>query len=187
MRLRRLEFAVIALTLAFICFMGGYFTGRKGAVNIVNIEPRQNETQSNNQSINAPAAAIPEKSGQTQTNAAQTPAANGDTQGSGESSNTSGTADTQDTTGTQDTTDTADTVQQQETVGAPKGGDGKININLATQSELMDLPGIGSVLAARIVDYRRQYGEFGRIDDLRKVSGIGDKKFEAIADKITVG
>jgi competence protein ComEA len=51
----------------------------------------------------------------------------------------------------------------------------------------MDLPGIGSVLASRIVDYRRQHGDFARVEDLRNVSGIGEKRYEAIYDKVTVG
>jgi competence protein ComEA len=81
----------------------------------------------------------------------------------------------------------AETIKPPELAGAPIDGDGKININLASQSELMDLPGIGSVLASRIVDYRRQHGGFSRIEDLRNVSGIGEKRYEAIQSQITVG
>jgi len=56
---------------------------------------------------------------------------------------------------------------------------GKININTATKGELENLPGIGSVLADRIIEYRKNH-KFSRIDDIKKVSGIGDKKFESI-------
>jgi len=173
MRLRRLEFAIIALTLAFICFMGGYFTGRRGAVNIVTIEPQQSsEQQQIAGAAETPAAVIPEQP----------------SIGSAEDSHTSA-ASTDSAAAPADAAEpqTPQAPQTPETAGAPRGGDGKININLASQSELTDLPGIGNVLASRIVDYRRQHGDFNRIEDLRNVSGIGDKRYEAIQDKITVG
>ncbi len=63
---------------------------------------------------------------------------------------------------------------------------GKININTATATELATLPGIGPALAQRIVEYRQAHGPFARIEDLKKVSGIGDKVFERIKDLITI-
>lgn len=62
-----------------------------------------------------------------------------------------------------------------------------ININTASQKELEELPGIGPTLSQRIIDYREKNGYFQTIEDIKKVSGIGDKKFEAIKDLITVG
>ncbi|MEA1939483.1 MAG: helix-hairpin-helix domain-containing protein [Candidatus Caldatribacteriota bacterium] len=62
----------------------------------------------------------------------------------------------------------------------------KININVVNESRLQDLPGIGPVLSGRIVDYRNQNGLFGMIDDIKDVSGIGEKKFEGIKDLICV-
>lgn len=62
-----------------------------------------------------------------------------------------------------------------------------ININTASQKELEELPGIGPTLAQRIIDYREKNGYFQTIEDIKKVSGIGDKKFEAIKDLITIG
>lgn len=62
----------------------------------------------------------------------------------------------------------------------------KININTCTQADLESLPGIGSVLAQRIIDYRKANGGFKDIEEIKEVSGIGDKKFEAIKDLITV-
>lgn len=61
-----------------------------------------------------------------------------------------------------------------------------VNINTASESLLMTLKGIGEVKAAAIVEYRQKNGEFGSIDDLMKVSGIGEKTFEKIRNQITV-
>lgn len=64
---------------------------------------------------------------------------------------------------------------------------GPININTADAETLDYLPGIGPVLAQRIVDYREQFGPFQSIGELINVSGIGTKKLEAIWDDITIG
>jgi len=63
----------------------------------------------------------------------------------------------------------------------------KIDINTADPSELTELPGIGDTLAERIVTYRTEHGPFPAIEAIQEVSGIGAKKFEAIAELITVG
>jgi competence protein ComEA len=62
----------------------------------------------------------------------------------------------------------------------------KIDINRAESWLLEALPGIGEVLAQRIVDYRSANGLFQRIEDLLKVSGIGEAVFENMKDFITV-
>ncbi len=62
----------------------------------------------------------------------------------------------------------------------------KININTANATMLQTLSGIGPVLSERIVEYRNQNGLFGVIDDIKDVSGIGEKKFEGIKDLICV-
>lgn len=63
----------------------------------------------------------------------------------------------------------------------------KININTADADELTELKGIGEALSERIVDYRTENGPFVDIEDIMKVSGIGEKKFEDIRRAITVG
>ena len=64
---------------------------------------------------------------------------------------------------------------------------GKINLNTATVQQLSDgLKGVGNALAQRIVDYREQHGKFRSVDELKNVSGIGDKKLEAIRGSVTV-
>jgi len=73
--------------------------------------------------------------------------------------------------------------------GSTQGGGssgGKVNINSATSAELEALPGIGEVIAQRIVDYRTQHGPFRSVRDLLKVEGIGEKKFDSIKDYVTV-
>ena len=55
-----------------------------------------------------------------------------------------------------------------------------LDLNTATSEDLDALPGIGPVLAKRIVDYRAAHGPFKKIDDLMEVSGIGPKKLEKI-------
>ncbi len=61
-----------------------------------------------------------------------------------------------------------------------------VNINNASMTELNSLPGIGEVLANRIIEYRSEKGDFKSVEELKNVSGIGDKKFSEIKDKVTV-
>lgn len=63
---------------------------------------------------------------------------------------------------------------------------GLINLNTASSSELQTLTGIGPSMATRILEYREQNGNFSSIDDLKKVSGIGEKKFNDLKEHICV-
>lgn len=62
----------------------------------------------------------------------------------------------------------------------------KININTATKEELMTLKNVGESKALAIIEYRNKNGLFKTIDDLKNVSGIGDKLFESLKENITV-
>jgi competence protein ComEA len=62
----------------------------------------------------------------------------------------------------------------------------KVNINTAGSAELESLPGIGVATAQRIIDYREKNGLFGSIEELKSVSGIGEKKYAELADKVCV-
>ena len=63
---------------------------------------------------------------------------------------------------------------------------GLVNINTASASELVTLPGIGDATAGKIVADRQANGPFKVIEDLKRVSGIGDKKFESLSGLICV-
>ena len=63
----------------------------------------------------------------------------------------------------------------------------KIDINTASKEELMMLSGIGDGRAADIIKHREENGNFSRIEDIMQVSGIGEKTFDEIKERITVG
>ncbi|MBE3010073.1 ComEA family DNA-binding protein [Microbispora sp. NEAU-D428] len=65
-------------------------------------------------------------------------------------------------------------------------GAGVVNLNTATAEQLDALPGIGGVIAQRIVDYRDAHGGFQSVDQLKDVPGIGDRKFAEMRDKVSV-
>ncbi|WP_345156004.1 ComEA family DNA-binding protein [Micromonospora maritima] len=67
--------------------------------------------------------------------------------------------------------------------GAPTG---PVNLNTATLAQLDGLPGVGPVLAQRILDHRDQHGGFRSVADLRQVEGIGDARYEQLKELVTV-
>lgn len=67
----------------------------------------------------------------------------------------------------------------------PDGG-GVVNLNTATVEQLNTLPGVGEVLARRIIEFRDARGGFASVEQLRQVSGIGEKKFAELRDKVSV-
>jgi competence protein ComEA len=67
------------------------------------------------------------------------------------------------------------------------GGEAQpIDINRATATELTAIPGVGKVLAQRIVEFREQNGPFRRVEDLLKIKGIGEKSFQKIRAYVKV-
>jgi competence protein ComEA len=70
--------------------------------------------------------------------------------------------------------------------GSATGSGGLLDLNAASASELESLPGIGPVLAERIVDWRTDQGRFKSVDQLREVPGIGEAKYAALKSKVTV-
>lgn len=69
--------------------------------------------------------------------------------------------------------------------GAPGAAGGKVNLNSASVAELDTLPRIGPAMAQRIIDYREANGRFSSIEDLRNVTGIGEKTFDGLKELIT--
>ena len=70
--------------------------------------------------------------------------------------------------------------------GPDTAAGGKINLNTATLAELDGLPGVGPVLAQRILDHRTAKGGFKSVGDLRNVDGIGASRYEDLKDLVTV-
>lgn len=62
----------------------------------------------------------------------------------------------------------------------------KVNINTASQEQLLQIKGVGPVLAERVVLYREKNGPFKQIEDLRSVAGIGEVKFNQIKSRVIV-
>ena len=69
--------------------------------------------------------------------------------------------------------------------GAASSG-GPLDLNAASASDLDALPGIGPVLAQRIVDWRTENGRFASVDQLREVTGIGEAKYQDLVEKVVV-
>ncbi len=82
------------------------------------------------------------------------------------------------------TREEAETASAQEGEGA--GKQGKVNINTASEKELMTLKGIGESRAKDIIAYREKHGRFSKIEDIMQVPGIKDGAFQKIKDDITV-
>lgn len=69
---------------------------------------------------------------------------------------------------------------------AGQGSGGTININTATAAELMSLPGIGEAKAQAILQYRTEKQGFRSPEDIKRISGIGDKLYERLKDRIRI-
>ncbi len=74
---------------------------------------------------------------------------------------------------------------------AAPGGDaraaaGPLDLNTATVEQLDTLPGVGPVMAQRIIDWRTEHGRFTSVEELREISGVGERKYSDIASKVRV-
>lgn len=90
------------------------------------------------------------------------------------------------------------TIPKKTNVKPGSSGDGKsdsnnskassnlVNINQADENELMTLPGVGESKAASIIEYRNKNGNFTKIEDIMKITGIKEGVFNKIKDKITI-
>lgn len=64
--------------------------------------------------------------------------------------------------------------------------EGRININTASESDLQEITGIGPSKAEAIIQYRTEKGSFKDIEELKEISGIGEKTFEKLKDEVTI-
>jgi len=173
-----LELVFVGLTLAFLIFMGGFFTGRShSSVNIEGVASLQVETTRAVDVVEVAAQPSANDSG-------NLPPTGGDYSANGNS----GVNITAESSGIDAVAGASQDNSEQNAVapGAPRGGDGRININTASKNELMDLPGIGPSLADNIVQHRNSNGAFNTIEDIMNVSGIAQGRFDRIRDRITV-
>ena len=106
-----------------------------------------------------------------------------------ETKETPASQETQTPEGPQETQEEAplelEEAEQQTQLSAPTE-EAPLNLNTATQAELELLPGIGPVLAQAILDYRDSFGGFSAKEQLKEVSGIGEKRYAAVEALITV-
>jgi competence protein ComEA len=72
------------------------------------------------------------------------------------------------------------------TSGSSGGSNGPVSLNAADAAALDTLPGVGPVLAQRIIDWRTEHGRFTSVDELGEVSGIGDKLMAQLRPKVTL-
>lgn len=70
--------------------------------------------------------------------------------------------------------------------GGSGGSGGKVPLNTADLAALDTLPGVGPVLAQRILDWRTEHGRFTTVDELGEVSGIGEKLLAQLSPKVTL-
>lgn len=71
-------------------------------------------------------------------------------------------------------------------IGIDGSGGAQVDLNKATEADLEGLPGIGPVLADRVLEFRRAHGRFSSVDELREVPGIGTAKFAALRNRVRV-
>jgi competence protein ComEA len=64
--------------------------------------------------------------------------------------------------------------------------DGKVRLNSAGRADLEGLPGVGPVLAGKIIEHRDEFGPFSSVEDLLEVSGIGERKLASLRDLVVV-
>jgi competence ComEA-like helix-hairpin-helix protein len=154
--LRKAELAALALTALCLFFTAGYFTGRSAGAHIIIAEPAAPKT-ADSQALSADSQSS-DKLAASDTNTADISA-----------------AATADAGGSDSPADLK-----------PAPPSDKLNINTASAAALESLPGIGRVLARRIVEYREKIGGCKTIAQLKEVNGSGDKKFEALKELVTV-
>ncbi len=154
----RPELLICALAFGALCFLGGFFAGRNSLRPLDAVLAETAKTAADTEEAQDP---------DTEPAEPDTPAAEA--------------ADT-----APEETAPGDPAEETPAEAPAQDEDGRIDLNAATAADLETLPGVGPVLAARILDYRAAYGPFRAVEELLNVSGIGEKKLEAIRSLVTV-
>lgn len=154
----RPELLICALAFGALCFLGGFFAGRNSLRPLDAVLAETAKTAADTEEAQDP---------DTEPAEPDTPAAEA--------------ADT-----APEETAPGDPAEETPAEAPAQDEDGRIDLNTATAADLETLPGVGPVLAARILDYRAAYGPFRAVEELLNVSGIGEKKLEAIRSLVTV-
>lgn len=150
---------LVAVTLAFSAFVGGYCLGRNTAG--VNVELSAYTTTTSSAVADALSS-------------------------SALSTTADSPAPTIESTSPPESASPSESTSPSEITSPTESTSSLININTATLEELDRLPNIGPVIAQRIIDYRTEYGDFQSVYDLLDVTGIGEKTLEKILDLITI-
>ena len=164
--LKRAERAVIALTVLCLVFTAGFFAGKSGSGSVITIEKMTNDSST------AAAASTPSQPLEGQIGLSASPDVS-------TSSVPYASASESEAPVTDEATPPTDAAKNTTAF--------LVNINTASAAELDSLPGIGDVLAGRIIEYRQSNSGFKSIEEIMDVSGIGEKKYIDIKDMITVG
>ncbi len=181
---KKAEIAIAALAVMFVCFSLGYFTGRRSVPSAVSIMPGtvvitpEVEDFSNGGGSAAAIQSAPPSAAPAAAPASKAP-------------ETAGEPEDMRSPEVRVSSAEASAPDQAEPAPTPDDpshytAEGLLRINYATQKELEALPGIGEVLASRIIEYREQNGQFSRLSSLKLINGIGDARYNAIKDLTTV-
>ena len=193
---------LLALTLAFVAFVAGYYFGHNANDADIYISGYQETTPSTPQTTTSPdassqtSATAPSATTQPSSSTSPTQSTTAPTAPSADTTPTEPTAPPQtspatEPSATQPPSTTAPTQPTQAPTTATKPAMtlenmAPININTASQEVLELLPGIGPKKAAAIIQYRQEIGGFRCVEELLEVSGIGEKTFEKLLPYITV-
>ena len=182
MKIRNVEAVILVISAMFVCLMVGFFWGQSTARGEITVTVEKNDGQDSSLSEEISVS----DSGQTQQSAENT--AQQDAAPEASSAQTAAVLTALPGTSTQDGGDVqSQTPQPESSFSEAAQGDGLININTASAQQLEALPGIGEVLAQRIVDYRKEIGRFASYEQIMDVNGIGEATLAKIRDLITLG